>query len=361
MKLYHFSIIFAIIAISLFVIADVNTNNFVAVAQEKEKLDQCFDKATDNAAYQLVENDGITGLKLNKEAAVQSFFLSMYASLGIIDDSQKQEEFKNYVPLIAVMGDDGYYLYYSDEYKGSDDPMGSNDQMGSNDHTYFSKHWSEKFPYYYEDADFIYAFTLTDTITLFDKNGLLNTKQEQTVFTLDYHELETNADYTYFRIQRPDSFLLEDESFNLVKKSNIISCIEDSMAYYCNKHNLIAQQCGIKYNFAMPIIDNSEWTRSIDNPCIIAMFQGYPFGTGADDTYNRFVIAGSRIKKNITYYLEQKDWYLLYHKNGCTELDKEGIIFLTEPYYTILDCVEEGAYACPTCNPTGVYAPEYFP
>ena len=349
MKLYHFSIIFAIIAISLFVMTDVNTNNFVAVAEEKENLDLYFDNATDNAAYQLVENDGITGLKLNKEAAVQSFFLSMYASLGIIDNPLKQVNLKNYVPVIAVMGDDGYYLYYSDEYKGSDD------------HTYFSKHWSEKFPYYYEDADFIYGFTLTNIITLFDKNGLLSTSEEQTVFTLDYHELVTNADYAYFRAQRPNSFLLEDESFYLVKKSNIISSIEDSMAYYCNKHNLIAQQCGIKYNFAMPIIDNSEWTRSIDNPCIIAMFQGYPFGSGIDNTYNRFIIAGSRIKKNVTYYLEQKEWYLLYHKSSCTELDKEGIIFLTEPYYTILDCVEEGAYACPTCNPTGVYVPDYFP
>lgn len=347
MKLYHFSIIFVIISLSLIVILDVKINNFIAVVEEKENLDNCFHNAIDDAVVHLVEVEGTTGLKDNRERAVEDFFLSMYASLNIVNNLQKQALIKNYIPVITVTTEDGYYLYYSDEYKGSDN------------YTYISKRCSEKMPYYYEDDDFIYGFTLTDIITLYDKNGLLDSTKVQQIFTLDYHDIKNSEAYATFRSQKPNSFLLDDEQYNLTRKNSIISCIEKSMNYYCNRHNSIARQYGITYNFAMPVIDNSEWIRSIDNPGMIVVFQGYPFGKGLNETYNRFAVAGARIKKNTVYYLEQKDWYYIYHKKGCPELKKEGIIFSTEPYYTVLDCVDKGAYACRECIDNGVYAPEY--
>lgn len=339
--------LFAIIALTLFLIMDVKTKNFTAVAEEKESLDKSFNRAIDDAVAHLVETDGITNLKVNRERAVTDFFASMYAAMDTTDKPDKQELLKNYVPVITVTCDDGYYLYYSEEYKGSDN------------YTYFSKRWSEKLPYYYEDEDFIYGFTLTNILSLYDKNGLLDATKEKKLYILDYHELATSENYSHFRVQRPNSFLLNDESFYLTRKNSVITGIENSMAYYCNKHNLIAQQLGITYNFAMPIVDNSEWTRSIDDPCIIIMFQGYPFKNGIEDTYNRFAIAGARIKKSTVYYLEQKEWYYLYHKNDCVEFKKDGIFFLEEPYYTVFDCAKKGAYACPICNETGVYAPDY--
>ena len=182
------------------------------------------------------------------------------------------------------------------------------------------------------------------------------------MITLDYHELATNEKYAAFRSQRPSSFLLKDNDFYLIRKGTIINCIEKSLSYYCNKHNKIAQQLGITYHFAVPVVDGSEWVRSIDNPSIIVLFQGYPYSNGAADTYNRFAISGSNIKKDVVYYLEQKSWYYIYHKIGCPELSKDGLYFLDEPYYTVTDCVEKGAYACPYCNGgNGVFAPNYIP
>jgi hypothetical protein len=335
------------IAISLIIIADIKSDNFAAVLEEKEILDQSFQTAVDDAALHLVEVEGVNGLTINKERAVDDFFYSMFASLNIIDNPEKQDLLRNYVPVIAVTTDDGYYFYYSDEYKGN------------NNSSYVKKRWSEKFPYYYEDDDFIYGFTLTDIVTLYDKNGLLDETKEQTIFTLDFHDLLSSHEYESFRTKRPDSFLLKEDSFYLIRKGSIITSIEESMSYYCNRHNLIAEQFGITYNFAMPIVDNSEWSRSIDNPGMIVMFQGYPFGSGIDATYNRFAIAGSRITKDHVYYMEQKDWYFVYHKDTCPELEKDGIILLTKPYYTVLDCVEQGSYGCETCIKNGVYAPDY--
>lgn len=350
MKLYHFCIIFIFLALTLIVITDVKMNTFTAAAEEKEMLYHSFDRAVDDAVIHLVETDGISGLKLNKERTVTEFFSSLYASLGVMDNPNKRELLKNYVPVITITCEDGYYVYYSDEYKGSDS------------YTYISKHWSEKKPYYYEDSDFIYAFTLTDILTIYDKNKLLDPTGEQTLFTVDYHDLQMNARYMNFRTQRKDSFLLHDEDFYLMRKGCIITGIEKSMRYYCNKYNGIAKQYGITYNFSMPVVDNSEWIRSIDNPSMIILFQGYPFGNGAVGTFNRFAIAGARIKKVEAYYLEQKDWYYLYHKTGCPELEKDGIYFLDEPYYSILDCAKEGAYACPICSGgIGVLPPNYKP
>lgn len=349
MKLYHYCIIFIVVALSLFLISDVKANNSIAIAEEKEKLDHSFDKAIDDAVIHLAETDGMTGLKISKERAVNEFFASLYASLGIMDNPEKQEALKNYVPVISITCEDGYYLYYSDEYTDSDN------------YIYISKRWTEKNPFYYEDQDFIYGFTLTDIITVYDKNGLIDPTKEQSIFTLDYHDFMINDIYLNFRSNRPDSFLLNEESFYLTRKGCIVSDIEESMSYYCNKHNSIAQQYGITYNFAMPVINNSEWIRSIDNPCMVVMFQGYPFGNDVDNTYNRFAIAGARIKKNDVYYLEQKNWYYLYHKENCPELKKSGIYFLDEPLYSVYDCTKKGAYACPYCCPDGVHAPDYIP
>ncbi len=349
MKLHHFCIIFVIIAIPLFAAADIKVDSCAAVFAEKEKLDHSFSRAIDDAAVHLAETDGINGLKVNKERAVNDFFFSLFASLGIMDSPDKQELIRNYVPVIAVTCEDGYYLYYSGEYRSQDNTV------------CLSKQWSEKHPYYYEDKDFIYGFTLTDVLTIYDKNNLLDPSGEQSVFTLDYHELKDSDRYADFRLIRPDSFLFNEEAFYLIRKGCIVTEIEKSMAYFCNVYNGIAWQYGITYNFSIPVADNSEWTRSIDNPSILVTFQGYPLESSTTGTYNRFAIAGARIRKKEVYYLEQKEWYYLYHKADCAELKKGGILFLEEPYDTVLECAEKGAYACPICSSTGVCVPDYEP
>lgn len=350
MKLHHFSILFVIIAIVVFTITDIKTDRLVSIMKDKESLDLDFNNAIDSAARNLVEVDAAGSLVVNKETAVNDFLLSMYASLNLMNDDDKQKRLQNYIPVIVITCEDGYYLYYSDEYKRSDG------------FTYISKRWSEKIPYSYEDDDFIYSFTMNDTLTLYDKRRLLDTSGDQTVFTLDYHELSQDDQFENFRKQRPDSFLLNDDKFLQVRRKNIIEKIENSLAYYCNKHNSIAQQFGLSYKFALPVIDNSEWVRSIAGPSIVILFQGYPIGGGNIDTYNRYAIAGSEVTKKQIYYLEQKSWYYVYHKAGCPELKKDGIVILDTPYYSVLDCVKAGAYACPYCSgDTGICAPAYSP
>lgn len=350
MKLHHFALVFMLISIVIIVITDIESNNLKAVIENRKQIDRCLDIAIDDGVTSLVEVDESNHIVINKEAAINSFFMSLNSAFGVLSDEDNQEKLNLYVPVISVTMEDGFYVFYSDEFTANDE------------FTYVSKRWSEKFPYFYEDDDFVYRFTLGDIVSIYDKNNLLGGESDQQVYCLDYHDFQTKAEFTDFRNLRSESFLLSNESFELLRKGIIINCIEDSMAYYTSRHNKIASQYGITYNFSLPAIHDNEWAPFIDDVNMFVIFQGYPYGDGAGETYNRIASAGAKVTKNEVYYIEQKDWYFVYHRDTCPELLKSEIILRSEQYYDPLMCVKEGCYQCPVCNGgNGVYAPEYIP
>lgn len=337
MKLYHYAIIFIVIALVLYGIADMKVNQLTVISMEVERLDEVIEKAVDDGVSHLVELEGIEQISLNKDRSVEHFLKSMYAGFNVTDHPEQQEKINGYIPAIAVTAVDGFYIQYSDSFTGEDG------------YTYLSKRWSEKIPYSYEDDDFVYRFHLNDILTLYDKNGLLDETREQNVFTLNYKELSSSSVYDKFRGVRQGSFLLNEEQFHLIRKEQIIRIIERTMEIAINHHNMIARERGISYQFTLPTVDQSERVRSIETPGMIVMFQGYPIKDQLY-TYNRMVVAGAKVSKKDVYYLEQKDWYYRYHLQDCEELKKDGIYDLDHPYYSVYDCVKEGAFACSICN-----------
>lgn len=315
-----------------------------AVIDNKKEIDRYIDVAIDDAVKQLVEVGENNQIIINKEKAIESFFASLYSSFGILSNRDMQQQLDLYFPVIAVTVEDGYYIYYWDEYNGSDE------------YTYAVHRWSEKLPYYYEDDEFVYRFTLGDHITLLDKNGKLDQSGAQKIFQINYKDIGDKFPNVF---AQSDHFLLNHDKFHTLRKTTIASLIEDSMAYYTSHHNKIASNYGITYNFSLPPIRNSEWLPYLDDCSIFVVFQGYPFGNEAGDVYNRFASAGAKMSKDTLYYIEQVDWYLIYHRSGCPKMNEESILFDTEPHFTVEECVNEGAYACPECNNIGVYAPEY--
>jgi hypothetical protein len=332
-----------VIAISIIVPTDIRTNNLKAVVLNKEEIDRYLDVAIDDAVSRLVEVGENNQIIVNKEEAIESFYSSLYASFGILSDKTKQQELALYIPVIVVTMEDGYYIYYSDEYKGKDG------------YSYMSRRWSEKLPYYDEDEDFIYGFTLGKKITLYDKFGKL--ASDQKVYQIDRKDLLDQYAY-YFKSL--DHFLQNDEIFEMVRKAKIASRIEQSMAFYTSHHNKLASQYGITYNFSLPTIKDEQWLPYLDKVGIFVVFQGYPYGTATGEVYNRFLSAGAKVAKDQCYYIEQAGWYLLYHKANCPKLNKEDLLFSDEePHMTIRECVSEGAYACAECIENGIYPPKY--
>lgn len=348
MRLNHFTLVFVMIAIAVIVITDIRTNSLKAVIENKEQIDRNLDTAIDDGVSKLAQIDLNNNIIIDKEAAVNSFFMSLSSSFAILSDKESQEKLNLCIPVIVITMEDGFYVFFSDEYTGSDG------------YTYVAKRWSENYPFDYEDEDFIYRFTLGDVVKLYDKNNLFGGGAGQ-VYSLDYHDIQNEATYSDFRALRPSSFLLEDEAFGLARKGTIIARLEEAMAYYTNRHNIIAEQYGITYSFSLPAIKKGDWEPYLDNVSMLVVFQGYPYGNETGEFYNRFASAGAKISKRKTYYIEQKEWYLIYHRDGCPELSRSGIVFWDEPYYDPLECVKQGCYQCPVCFQSGIYAPNFEP
>lgn len=350
MKLYHVTLLFILIALGPILLTDLQTHNLKAMYVSKNRLDDAFDHAIDSAAKELLQVADNRTILLNKDAAMNTFYQSMYASLGIMVSVDQQELLQQYIPIMTVISEEGYYIYYTDE------------DIDSNGATYYCKRWTPMFPFGYEDNEFIYGFTLGDRITLYDKHNLLDSSGEQKVFYMNYKELQTSEKYKTFRDLRPTHFLLNDETYLSIRKGVIITSIEETMSYFMNQYNKIARNYGITYQFTVPILDNSDFVRSIEHTSILIIFQGYPYGIGIDELYNRVSVAGANINKETVYYVEQKNWYYLYHKESCSVvMDLTAEVDIYRPYYNISDCVADGAYACSLCFPeTSVTVPDYL-
>ena len=110
MKIYHFVLLFAIFAIGTIMVTDMRVSEKRNSKREKALLSENLEKAAEAAAGELASYNEEKG-ELAEQRAIEAFFYSMYASLGIIDMPQAVSDLKKYVPLFMIGVRDGYYLY----------------------------------------------------------------------------------------------------------------------------------------------------------------------------------------------------------------------------------------------------------
>ncbi len=350
MKLSHLSILFVIIMIIVIISSDITSNNLKAMAKAKSRMDFNINQAIDNGALQLIQYESSGEEVVNKEKAVESFLSSLYASLGILSNPFAREQLLAYVPVIIVTADDGYYIMYQDMYKGSD---------GS---SYVTKRWTEKIPYVYEDESFIYRLTITNDLVIYDKHNLIDRTGEDKLYKANIISIKTNSIYKKIsKLAGSDCLLLLDEKdFIEARQQAIISQIENDLSWYVSRHNDIAKRFAIEYAFGLPVINASDWQKALEGTGIMVFFQGLPLIEGSRRVYNRFAYSGGGIRKKSAYYIEQRGWYYVYHKETCTELEENSYI-RDEQYGSVEDCAKLGAYACEICCPAGVHEPGYKP
>jgi hypothetical protein len=341
MKIHHCALLFLIFFLAVIIKTDRSIGKLKAIEIEKAELTDKLNSATSDAVEFLVSSNVYGGNTINKETLVSTFFTSLYTSMGIISDPSAQAELEMYIPVILLCDYDGYYVYYYDKFK-ADDGL-----------TYSQRIWSEKLPYYYKDSRFIYRFTLSDMVCIYDINGLLDLPQK--VIVADYHEFQKGSVYENFRSKYRESILLNDEAFELVKRGAIINQLEKSLSYYTSKHNEIAQQNGITYCFSYPTGSEEEWAKYMDDVNMLVVFQGYPYGGDSDYTFNKIASAGGNIIKKPVYFVEKRGWYYLAHIKECPEL-AAGITVLDETFESKEACAQIGAY-CHECIEYGARVP----
>ena len=342
MKIYHFALLFLLFFLVAVINTDISIGKLKEIENEKENITLSLSSASSDAVNYLSKTGSYGGGSINKEEVLSKFFASLYSSMGVISDKAIQTELEIYIPVILLCDTDGYYVYYYDEYKATDG------------NTYIERTWTEKMPYAYEDDNFIYRFTLTDMVYIYDKNNILNI--EESILRTEYQEFQNNPAYMDFRTNYSDSILLNDEGYNLVRKESIISKLEEVMAYYTSRHNMIASRQGITYTFSFPTGRQDEWAEYVDDVNIIVVFQGYPYGPDRNYTYNKIASSAANIIKRPKFLVEEKSWYLLAHKEGCNKIT-ESSIMLDDKFDTIEECARLGAYSC-ECIEHGARVPE---
>lgn len=342
MKIYHFALIFVVFLFAAIIKTDISIGKLEQIENEKEEITTSLLSATSDAINYLAETGTYGAGSIKKDEVLSTFFASLYSSMGIISDPAKQAEIEMYIPVILLCDVDGFYVYYYDEYKAADG------------NTYTERTWTEKLPFSYEDANFIYRFTLTDMVYVYDKNNIFNL--ENRVINTSYKEFRENPVYAELKKRYSNSFLLNDEAYGLRKKEVIINRLEEVMSYYTSRHNFIASRQGITYTFAFPEGNQEEWADYIDDVNILVVFQGYPYGSDRNYTYNKVVSAGANIVKKPRYYVEKKSWYYLAHRQGCPKI-AESTTLLDETFDTLEECVKLGAYCC-ECIEHGARVPD---
>ena len=343
MKIHHFALLFLIFFFAVVIKTDINVGKMEGISDEKMALIESLYTASSDAIERLA-TAGTYGMNtIQKDEVINTFYTSLYSNLGIISDKNAQAEIELYIPVILLCDSDGYYIYYY------------NDYMDSDGKTYTRRIWSEKMPYYYEDDYFTYRFSLNDTVGIYDKRNLLPDSVPN-IIVRDYHEFQTDAAYQEFRMNNPGCMMLSDEKYELTKKQTLINQLEEVLAYYTNQHNLIARQNGITYNFSFPYGSEEEWAQYLDDVSLVVVFQGYPYGTDRNYTFNKVASAGANIIKKPIYYIEEKSWYKLAHRAGCPKLLNNTMV-MDETFDSIEECARMGAY-CDECIEHGPRAPE---
>lgn len=264
MRIYHFTIIFAMFALMILFMAEIKISEQAYIDEDRNALDEACDRAADSAAAVLAKA-GSTGLSGVRDAAVDSYYESLAASLAVAGYAGSRNTLRMYVPLIAVT-----------------------------------------------DGNLIYVC---------------------------YDDYETNSNGTTVLVRKWSGQIEEGE-------------LEDTMQYYCNRHNLIAERAGIRYEFVLPSEDGGMYLRGCEGTGFYALFQGYQINGTKNEYYNRFSFSGTGLEYAAKYYINlEGTGYAspaFFHREDCVYRTEDSIVYTQRR-----ECALAGAYECPECGGDG--------
>lgn len=317
MKITDHVIIFILIFLCLIVRIDIRYNTFEAMEMKKVEYNNNLDNAVDDAVLDLLDYNSSqdSSYNINRELSVNKFFKSLYASFGVLHDSDLREKLCSCVPVIAITDYDGFYIYFRTLYKDSDG------------NTCSKYNWTEKFPYSYDDGSFLYSFTFSDSLKVFDKNT---------------YQVKEGVSKDLVSLYPGNGVLM---NFEYYRRMSITESIQKKLEHYINQYNLIAEQFGFKYSFFLPENTNDELERAIDNIGMFVIFQNYPYGVGTD-VYNRYLYGAARVKEKDSFFLTNENGARLYHKSSC--IKSSGVSDYRD---SKKECAKEGYFPCELCNP----------
>lgn len=259
MKPANFGIVFAMLFISLFVVRDHGTKALQEVATQRLVYNNCLDSAIEDAMTEIVEVDMGRQIMLNQQEVINEFFTALAVNFDAMENPEKKEFLKAYVPAIVFIERKKATIYY-DFLNG-----------GSCYEVLFQK----------IQGDYRITFTLNDYV-------YVESMETGEVLEGDFHDV--GQVFSIELLQQEDWFYEE-------QKKTIHDVLLEHLETIIEEHNDRVKKLGIKYRFFLPTIEKEEWYRGIDEVSMMVFFQGYPYGNNTIGYYNRMAIGGAEIKK----------------------------------------------------------------
>ncbi|GGH48874.1 hypothetical protein GCM10008014_13010 [Paenibacillus silvae] len=276
MKITELGIVFVLIFFPCFYMLTLHTDdaqkaNLLATRYQKALQTAVMDagavmhqneKPHAEAAY-----DSAKFVRADKELALSTFTQTMALNMGIQDDMRAIQHMFDYIPAIVVLDYDGYYIFAKE-----------NEMTGDMQQS-FRQVWSPKRPYTYTDSD----------------GNSINFTLDRYVYAYDAGTGKWIEGFQQELAGSSTIGLLQDSTvFEQVRRTRIVTRVQDELAEVINRHNEFARKNGVSYVFTMPLISQEDWYNSINDIGFIAFMQGIASG---DQKINNFAIGGSRLVK----------------------------------------------------------------
>jgi hypothetical protein len=325
MKITDLAIVFILFTIPFLLVVKIKSDNLEYISYRQVELNRIIETSIDDATSMLIEDD-----EINKDRAVDIFFRSLFINLNIFNDSYLKYNLCNYIPAIVIIENDGFDILSLKEFNNV------------NDKKEMKMIWNSKIKYIYSDDKFIYQFFLDDKLNVYEKST-------NKTYKGTYDLICDEADII-------NSILENEESYNVIKRREIINLLLRDVNYEINEHNYIVKNLGIDYQFSLPTITNDDWTNTITDVGMLVFFQGMPLGSQGD-IYSNFVLGGSKLLKQRKYYvvIKKDTGKKEYHIEGCPILETAKLdvktnpnttIYRIEEYDTKYDAAKSGAFRC---------------
>ena len=324
MKIIRFELYYVLLMVPMFFMLALFDMGLRNNETSRIQYDNALDHAVEDGIAHMVEYDSTDTVIMNKDAAVENFYRSAKAALGVMGSDVAQEWLEIYTPVILVTDTDGFYIRHCYEVPAADG--GVLTLAG----------WSPKYSYAYQGGQYVLSLTVSDVVQILDSTS--NSLMEG-----DYHDLLRMMP----QLALAFPFMTSTEQFETVRQQCISDSIEEQMEYYINEHNRIANDYGIKYHFFLPTITDEDWERAITGVSMMVIFQGYPYPSGRG-YFNMATVSGARLAKSSGYFITTVNGRQVYHRDGCHLITSDARL---TPYDDVKSAAKTGAYPCNLCNP----------
>ena len=359
MKLNDFVMIFAVITLAFFTVfyLRVEVSQQVLNESKTEKnytssaaLDSAGSTSTALSKYDYNLDSNIFSDSTIRDEVISNLETSYSMNYGMSD--KNKEYLLSYTPLIAFIDNDGFYITHNR--KIMKDGYGEITRVTTPIHMWTSTD---------ENNRFIFRYTLGDIVTVIDMNneitysGPRKTVYKDIVKWIEDDALGENKLSAVDESQSLDaiSFLNNDDLFSTNKANVITSEITKALEFYVNAYNQRNDSNFIKYEISLPFKPGQDWSRMIDNPCVITFFQGVQKASSVGE-FTIFSMSGGEVKESPKYFITEKvlvdeagtptgETRLYYHSFN-SDCDHSGI---TEFYYSMEECARQGALPDPDC------------